>query len=551
MIPTVADIVALPVMQRGQPEVLSARGLDRQVRWVHVSDVADLSNLLQGGEVVLTLGSALRRAPRRYLDRLAKARAVGLVVEIGRDGTPLPGSVSTIAESLGLALVVLHRQIKFVEVTEEVHRAIVADQYEEVAFAHRTHEIFTELSMRRALPIDIADAAADLLGGPVVLEDLAHQALAVAAAGRRTSNLLRDWERRSRLHAAGGTPDEDETSWIATPVGRGPDHWARLIAVNPPVGQTRTTMVLERAAQALVIHRMAEKGRFDIEHQAQAGLLDDVLRHRIQSEADVVARALALGLGSAPQYVAAAVRARAWSADPDPVSEQRRNTRLLDVVVRAVKAKGHTGLFSVRGPGEVGMVLSINARHREAHQALESLGDAVRRDGLRVGGLGDPVLGVANPAPALVEAIGRIAEASHIAEVAASLPVGERTCYRVSDIRLRGMLSLLHTDPRVQRFAEAELRALILHDIESGENLMEILRGYLELAHHKTALAARLHLSRPALYAKLHRIERILGVDLSDGESATSLHVAMLILDARAGFRSAGPLARSGYSILG
>jgi purine catabolism regulator len=60
-----------------------------------------------------------------------------------------------------------------------------------------------------------------------------------------------------------------------------------------------------------------------------------------------------------------------------------------------------------------------------------------------------------------------------------------------------------------------------------------------------------LHLSRPALYAKLHRIERILGVDLSDGESATSLHVAMLILDARAGFRSAQPLARSGYSIVG
>jgi purine catabolism regulator len=63
---------------------------------------------------------------------------------------------------------------------------------------------------------------------------------------------------------------------------------------------------------------------------------------------------------------------------------------------------------------------------------------------------------------------------------------------------------------------------------------MEILRGYLELAHHKSALAERFHLSRPALYAKLARIERILGVELSDGESATSLHVAMLILDGRA-----------------
>ena len=42
--------------------------LDEPVRWVHVSDVADLSNLLQGGELVLTTGRALRRAHRgRYL----------------------------------------------------------------------------------------------------------------------------------------------------------------------------------------------------------------------------------------------------------------------------------------------------------------------------------------------------------------------------------------------------------------------------------------------------------------------------------------------------
>lgn len=146
MSPTVADVVALPVMQRGEPEILSARGFDTPVRWVHVSDVADLSNLLQGGELVLTTGSALRRAPRRYLERLADARAVGVVVELRVDAAPLPASVGTIAEALDLALVALHRQIKFVEVTEQVHRAIVADQYEEVDFARRTHEIFTELS---------------------------------------------------------------------------------------------------------------------------------------------------------------------------------------------------------------------------------------------------------------------------------------------------------------------------------------------------------------------------------------------------------------------
>lgn len=81
---------------------------------------------------------------------------------------------------------------------------------------------------------------------------------------------------------------------------------------------------------------------------------------------------------------------------------------------------------------------------------------------------------------------------------------------------------MLRSDPRVQRFAEGELRALILHDIETGDALLDVLRGYLELGGNKTALASRLHLSRRSLYAKLNRIEQILGVDLADGESATS-----------------------------
>ena len=126
--------------------------------------------------------------------------------------------------------------------------------------------------------------------------------------------------------------------------------------------------------------------------------------------------------------------------------------------------------------------------------------------------------------------------------MALSLPADGRAYFLVSDIRLRGLVSLLRSDPRVQRFAESELRGLILHDIEAGDHCMDVLRGYLELAGNKSALANRLHMSRPSLYAKLARIERILGVDLADGESTTSLHVAMLILDTRMTLSAPAPL---------
>lgn len=418
--------------------------------------------------------------------------------------------------------------------TEQVHRAIVAEQFEEVDFARRLHENFTDLSMRRALASDIVDAAAELIDTPVVLEDLSHQVLALATAGQPAPGLLDNWERRSRIHAGGGSPDGPAVRWSVTPVGRPPHQWGRLTAVGPDVEPTRITMVLERAAQALVLQRMADKDRTDIEHQVMAGLIDDVLRHRLRTSEDVTARAFALGLRPAPAYTPTVVRATPWSHGNDAVADHRRNAQLLEVVVRTTRSQGHTGLFSVRGPGEIGMVLSLkDPRSGAAQRVLHALGEALRRDGRRQTDPSDLIVGVGPAAAELREAIERIEEAAHIAEVAASLPPSGRAIYTASDTHLRGLLALLRGDPRVQRFAESELRALLLHDIENNDDCIDVLRGYLELAHHKTALATRLHLSRPALYAKLRRIEQILDVDLAHGETATSLHAALLALDAQ------------------
>src|SRR4051812_20738297 len=165
MTPTVAEVIALPAIAAGQPKVLSARRWEDPIRWVHVGDVADWSALLQGGELVLTTGAALRESPARYLRGLADAGALGVVVELGAAGS-LPKAAAALADDLNLALVELHRDIKFVEVTEEAHRRIVAEQFEEVAFDRRVHETFTDLSMKRVSAGGIVAAAAPPVGAP-------------------------------------------------------------------------------------------------------------------------------------------------------------------------------------------------------------------------------------------------------------------------------------------------------------------------------------------------------------------------------------------------
>ncbi|MEN4474279.1 PucR family transcriptional regulator [Mycolicibacterium cosmeticum] len=524
MIITVADIVRLPVLQKGEPEILSSRRFDEPIRWVHVSDMADLSTLVQGGELVLTTGAALRADPGRYLRGMAQAGVLGVVVELG--GHQLPAGTGTIAEQFDLALVALHRQVRFVEVTEAVHRMIVTDQFDRVDFDRRVHETFTDLSMKRASVSGIVDAAAAMLDEPVVLEDLAHRVLAVSARGH-TADLLHDWERRSRRSA-------DTEHWAVTAVGPRTEEWGRLIVPRQPADAARTQMVLERAGVALALHRMIERDRSGLAHQAQTGLFDDVLRSRITDERDAAARAHALGLRSSARYVPATVRVERPAAT-DPVAGQRRNVSLLDTVTHTVNASGHTGLFSVRRDGEIGLVLSLGVA-RSADTALAALGTDLRREIRRVEGISDAALAVAEPVERVIDAIHGLAEASHIAEVALSMAEPARPYYRAADVRLRGLISLLRSDHRVQAFAETELGALLSGDPAN----MEVLREYLRSAGNKAAVAHRLHMSRPALYKRLATIGGALGVELDDGESRTSLHVALMVLDAQKLRRPAG-----------
>ena len=59
--------------------------LDVPVRWVHISELADPTPWLSGGELLLTTGMTLKEAAdqRAYVDRLAKAGAAGLGFGVG------------------------------------------------------------------------------------------------------------------------------------------------------------------------------------------------------------------------------------------------------------------------------------------------------------------------------------------------------------------------------------------------------------------------------------------------------------------------------------
>lgn len=524
VLPTVADILDMPVVRAGRPEVVGGGdALHRPVRWVHVSELTEVAGLLAGRELVLTTGQPLADGAEvavAYLESLAAVGVSGLIVELGGTVAELAPPIAATADRLRLPVIALHRVTRFVEVTEAVHRVIVADQYAELEFAHSVHETFTALSMRRASLAEIVKTAADLLDSSVVLEDLAHRVLASSARHGTTATLLDDWETTSRLLA------ED---WTVVPVGPHPQRWGRLILRSQHTSPTRVRLVLERAAQTLALHRMIERDRFGLHRQAQTGLIEDMVSGRLGDEREAVARAAALGLARRARYVPVAIHVAAL-AEPDPVARQRRGAALLDAVGHGLGLTKATALATADDQ-QVTLVLAVG-RTAELDARLADVCTAVTTEVRRVEGVQRVAAGVGADSDSLLDTARELAHAGHVAEVALSLrPAAPRAFYRAGDVRLRGLLSLLRHEPGVQNFAETELGALLRHDLRHRGDLVPLLRQFLDLAGNKTELARRTNISRPTLYDRLARIERILGVNLDDGEARTSLHTALLIRD--------------------
>ncbi|HEY2267751.1 MAG TPA: PucR family transcriptional regulator ligand-binding domain-containing protein [Streptosporangiaceae bacterium] len=542
MLPTVADLLGLDVIRRGSPRVVTGPdGLDAQVRWVHVLELADAAHLLRGGELVLTTGVALPAEPvllARYAAELAAAGVSALAVELGRRyvGT-LPAALVDSAADSGLTLIAFEHEVAFVEITEAVHARIIDAQLEELRASERMHEVFTELSVAGATPDEIVRQAAILAGQPVILADLSHRVLACEPGRADPARLLAGFARRSRaLRASGRTAYDEVLGWLYTPVGARGEDWGRVILACDRPPRDADTVLIERAATTLALGRLLTRHAESLDRQAHRTLITGIISQALADPAEAAVRARALGVPvDGRQLVAMVLRLRdpAGAAGALGVSAHARVLDVADAAAAACRAERVPSLVGTLDDARAGAMLSVSPR-ADADRVLGSL---AARLGSDWDGL---IIGVGTAVGSIRDVRRSFLEATQVADVAAERPdgwsfagsgPGRPPFYRLADLRLRGLVHLLRDDPRVQTFVERELGPLLAAEPDTA--LLSVLAAYLAAGGNKAEAAKRAHLARPTFYERLRRIERILGTDLGSAESRTSLHVALLALEAR------------------
>ena len=127
----------------------------------------------------------------------------------------------------GVPLVAFRRSVRFVEITEAVHAAVLNSQFELLRRGEEIHRRFTELILHgRGVPEILAELAA-AVGNPVVLEDAGHE-LVYYVSGRAGDDVaLSAWADLHRAEDRGETPE----GALLVDVRLMDSSWGRLIAL--------------------------------------------------------------------------------------------------------------------------------------------------------------------------------------------------------------------------------------------------------------------------------------------------------------------------------
>lgn len=517
------------MLRRALPQVLAAdANLGRPVRWVHIVDVPDPSELLRGGELVLSTGLGPghdEAGQRNFVRSLAEQGAAGLLIEIGYSYRhAVPDELVAAAEAAGLPLIATHRPTRFVDITEAIHGALVDQR---LGVLHRSQAVgdrLTALVLERRGLGDLLAELARTLGNPVALENIAGQLIGFAPYESTEQELLEAHLEYRRAREPGQLQGP---GWIAVEVNADGRPWGQvtMLELDSPLGAD-DRVLLERGAQAVALGLMHEHHDEQLRARARGSLLADLMHARV-SEADAARRAEALDF--VPRRGGLLAGAFGWRSERWREVAETPDQAWATLVpgVRAGTGGDRSVLLGLHG----GALLLVSAV-AEGDPGVEQLNALARdlRGPLRRRGLSETDVALAfGGADTTWLGAGRRLDRALAAVLAAraTAPVLWR------DARHRSLADLLYamrSSPELLAFTRDQLGVLFEERDQRSRELLRTLEVYLAHSGRKADTARVLHLTRQSLYMRIERIEALLAVSLEDPDVQLGLHLAVRAL---------------------
>jgi purine catabolism regulator len=466
---TVRDITFLPDLPLGV--AAGADGLDNEVRWLHVSELADPTPWLEGGELLITTGLGIGSAPaaqREYVRRLSSHGLAGLAHGTGFGFAEPPAALVAEADRLGFPVLEVPYEVPFIALTKAVSRHLANEELERLTRALAVHERLSQAVLDGSGVQTLLAVLGDHIGCSLALVD-------------ETGRVVAERHGAVRL---------DFADALELPVVAGSDI-ATLRAAKGRAFSEEDRLVLHHGQTALALEVSRRRAVSSAELRLAGDLLDD-LEHDRLDDRELARRMAAFGLEPGRTYAALL----AVGADEDSAEA----TRL--AVAAALDAREARYLSAARR--DRAAFLLVTDDEDETLAVAAEVADAA--PGIRVG-VGRPSAG---------RALGR-----SLLEARAAL---DANAGPVASYRDLGSLELLLGLP------SASLEAFVhrvLGPASGNAGLVESLTALLDAGCRWSDAAERLGIHRHTLRYRMERLRRETGRHPDDPAQRMELWLAV------------------------
>jgi PucR family transcriptional regulator, purine catabolism regulatory protein len=501
--------------------------LDVPVRWVHISELADPTPWLSGGELLLTTGIGLDSPKRQrdYIATLADHGLSGLGLGTGFTHEKVPRALVEAARDRDFPLFEVPYELPFIALTEKAFTRLVNEQYALLQRSIAAQERLQRIVLSERGLDAIVGALATLVGGPALVFDGRGELQAIRTFRRELDDEvvaalgeeLRDRARRG--DGRGFVPGHAELAprALALPVGGGegsdralPQAW--LVAAKDSGGLAEIDRLILHQAVTVVALELLRRRVADSTERRLAG---DVLSAAIAGDlegTELARRLEPFGLGG---RVAALV-----VAPPERATLEGCEAALAE----ALRSEAVGALVAPAGANIVALVPSFHD-----DELFEMAERAVARAGEQLGAR--PAAGVGRAVAA-----GRVREAYHEARCALEAralggsngngsPRGGVATYR--DLGSFQLLLSLQDSDALALFCESLLGPIETGEGHYGGELMRSLEAFIECNGQWEAAARRLYCHRHTLRYRIRKVEELTGRDLGSARDRIEFWLAL------------------------
>jgi purine catabolism regulator len=511
--------------------------LDVPVRWVHISELADPTPWLSGGELLLTTGMALDSptAQRDFIATLADHGLAGVGLGTGFKHDTVPPALLEAARERGFPLFEVPYELPFIALTEQAFTRLVNEQYALLQRSIAAQERLQRIVLSERGLDAIVGALATLVGGTALVFDGRGERQAVRTFRRDLGDEVVEalgQELRERARRGDGksfVPGHPDLAprGLALPVGAGdaPDRGgvpaAWLVAVKDSGGLAEIDrLILHQAVTVVALELLRRRVADSTERRLAGDVLTAVVAGDLEGQ-DLVRRLEPFGLGG---------RVSALVLAP---GERTSGQACEAALAEALRAEAVSGL--VAGSGRFVCALLPGFLDDELFELCERV---VERAGEALG---------ARPAAGAGRAVGagRAREAYHEARCALEArelgapaengagrnghPAGEapRTVATYRDLGSFQLLLSLQDSDALRLFCESLLGPIEHGEGHYGGELMRSLEAFIECNGQWEAAARRLYCHRHTLRYRIRKVEELTGRDLGSARDRIEFWLAL------------------------